>query len=325
MNKILALVNALAVMAMPVGQSRPPQNEVPRVIMVTHDRIFDPIKQLLKPVTPIPVESREDIVKAAIRGELVVKSDGVVAIYTPSALREFPNYPFILAAQEFLKSRRIVIGQTDKDEWARLTAIDLVSRETSSSASVALAKLETNGFAENPGEVYLEPSYKLQVEVGGKRIVALCTAGTDVSKLSSFLGNGYAWSFATQATSREEHLYSTFNLGVAKTYRKKFDEKITEALKSSFVFSECARAVKETLEVPYNLPIEITSLPSSLREDLLFRLPALMRANNLDPNTYQIGNLRKVKVVGVGLCAKMAITLNNVQSFVTINRALPNP
>lgn len=323
--KTLALLNAIAVISMLGGQSSPAQNEVPRVIMVTHDRVFDPIKQLLKPVTPIPVESREEVVKAAIRGELVVKSNGVVAIYSPSALREFPNYPFILAAQEFLMSRRIVFGQTDKDEWARLTAIDLVARETSPGASVALQKLEANGFAENPGEVFLEPSYKIQVEVGGKLIVALCTAGTDVSKFSSFLGNGYAWSSATQVTPREEHLYSTFSLSAAKTHRKKFDEKITEAFKSSFVFSECARAVKETLEVPYNQPLEITSLPDPLREDLLFRLPALMRANNIDPITYPPSNIRNAKVTGVGLSAKMAVAINNVQSFVTINRALPNP
>lgn len=323
--KTLALLHFLAFFASQGGQSPSQPKVYSNVLMITEDRVYEPTKELLKPLSPVDINDVEGIVKAAIAGDLVVKSKDFVAIYKPSALRQFPNYAFLLAAKAFNAGGQGIVGRTDRDDWARLLAVDLISPMNSPAASIALQRLDANGFAEHPGEVILGPAYKVEIEIAENKIVLLASANVSSEKFSSYLGKGFSWSTASQVTTREEHVYSTFRLTAAKLERRIFDEKIAEALKSSKVFKECSRAVRDTLSFPFNTNVEFSSFPDHLQRRILLVLPGRLRLLKIDPAKYSVNDIKRIKVIGSGLSANMAVGFNNKESFTSLDRALPNP
>ncbi len=323
--KTLALLSMLSTLAVQGGQVSSTSSIPAMTLLVTRERILDPDKYLLKPVSPIAIESRQEVVKAAIKGELVVKDGDVTAIYSPSVLSRFPRFELLLAAKAYLSGQNKYTGRTDQDEWARLAAIELVSGIVSKEASITVQKLYANGFAEHPGEVVLEPAYCFEVEIGGKKVLLICSRSIPDDSYSRSLGEGFAWSSVSQMISQEEHLYSTFDVESAKSFRKRFDDKLTEIFKSDEALLACARAIKEKLEIPYGSPMNLSSLPSELYRALLLALPTYMTVAKLDPDKFTENDIKSVKLVGVGLSTNMVMSINGRRSYSSKVRRLPNP
>jgi hypothetical protein len=190
--------------------------------------------------------------------------------------------------------------------------------------SGALQRLDSNGFSEAPGEVELNPAYKVEVQIGGKTFRVFCYESLFGGEFKSYLGEKFNWSLAQQVTAREEHLYFTGPIVLAHDRRKSIDQKLKESFESTVLLKECSRRAKERLEVPFGQPIDVTQLPNGIRKSFFEMLPGRMRLNGLDPAKFSPQDVKKVRITGFGLSVRLAIALRNQRGYETLIFNLPD-
>jgi len=314
----------LACSAAQLGQEVKLQAPSPRIMIVTNEKILDPSKALLRPLTPIPIESTPEVLAAALKGELVLKTKTCTAIYPKQMLEQFPEYANLMIAKAFSAKGERVIGRTDQDEWAKVFYRQVLSVTEEPTTTVAQTMLDTNGFSESPGEVVIDPAFVIEAVVRGKSLKTYVNEVRPSIDFKYWLGKGYNWAAAPQSVKiNEDHVYATFSMTAARNQRRTIDEQITQALKSDLIFKECARLARQQLKVPFGVPVDLSKLPERFQTMFMTRVPGLLRLNGLDPKNFSQQDFQKVKVTGIGLAVTVTLGLNNNEGFVTIVMPLP--
>ncbi len=293
-------------------------SEQKNTILISKEPIFDPSKELLKQRKPIPLESESEIINQALKGELVVSSKSVVAIYRPTVIQQFKEYANLQILRAFKEGSGRVMGRTDQDEWAKVFYRQILTNMTTPYAKAAQVMLDNNGFAESPGEVTIDAAYGVETQISGKRILIYCHDWRVSDTYQYWLGKNYAWGSVPSVRTDEEHIYATVPVWFAKLERKSIDEALAKIFKSDRILEECSKRVRAESKLPIGKPIKFSELPAEYKENILVRAVGLLKAQGVKVEKLNEAQMPPVTISRLGVSVTMTLGLQNKESFYTV-------